>query len=385
LVQRKKKVVFKPHDIISDLWMYFHDDQVEVSSQESSFHEIFKSKDTWYLIDSKIPKKYNCIILLATSPHSEILKEFAKREGGISTKYMPPWDLDEIMLLNKLNYPDFSQEDVSQTFEYFGGIPRMIFGHVDPQQIEGILKMEDKLLKCLIYDLETSEPNDMSHKIMHLHVVEGSEYKKFKMKYATKLIAKKVFQTLQERKKKELELFLKYNHGSSLRGILFEFYVHDMLKKGGTLQIRQLSNPPSTTISTKYFQETEEIVFQKIEDVTNTNTDLNKYYRPVQKNFASIDSFVPPDTMIQSTVSLDHPVKHAGLDNFITQIRKSNKNVAPNLYFAVPDDIFQRFQSQPYHNANKKVLRQNECSESVRRVNQYVLEIPIPIPITDSR
>ena len=90
-------------------------------------------------------------------------------------------------------------------------------------------------------------------------------------------------------------------------------------------------------------------------DLKTEKLSENTYYVPENPHFESVDAVVPPDTAVQITVSLKHPVKMCGLQYVKNALRCQKLK----LYFAVPENIYESFQKQPYHTQTGTVWCKN--------------------------
>jgi len=93
----------------------------------------------------------------------------------------------------------------------------------------------------------------------------------------------------------------------SLRGDLFEKLAHRIVSAGGTFTVRDLV---TGLTSTESFKEHQVFHFKEIREVKKDHYNI-----PRSKNFATIDSLVPPNQLFQMTVSLSHTINEKGLNN----------------------------------------------------------------------
>ena len=85
--------------------------------------------------------------------------------------------------------------------------------------------------------------------------------------------------------------------------------------------------------------------------VVRNLSDLLKYSGenivivPDRQNFGAVDLFVTPNYIFQVTVSEYHPIKQVELTKVITNmpVYISDQNAKIQLYFVVPDDIYDKF------------------------------------------
>ena len=129
------------------------------------------------------------------------------------------------------------------------------------------------------------------------------------------------------------------------------------------------------------------IISQKLRVVRNLS-DLLKYSGenivivPDKQNFGAVDLFVTPNSIFQVTVSEYHPIKQVELTKVITNmpVYISDQNAKIQLYFVVPDDIYDKFKHQSYttrdkdSNEDRSVERMNSA---IKNVEQWALKVQI--------
>ncbi|CAI2187078.1 18535_t:CDS:2, partial [Funneliformis geosporum] len=101
-----------------------------------------------------------------------------------------------------------------------------------------------------------------------------------------------------------------------------------------------------------------------------------------KQNFGAVDLFVTPNYIFQVTVSEYHPIKQVELKKVITNmpVYISDQNAKIQLYFVVPDDIYDKFKYQSYttrdndSNKDRPVLRMNSA---IKNVEQWALKVQI--------
>ncbi|CAI2196774.1 7872_t:CDS:1, partial [Funneliformis geosporum] len=198
----------------------------------------------------------------------------------------------------------------------------------------------------------------VSHRILH---IVTNDYCCTTIMFASTYVAEKVAEHFERQQKRELITFLSVSEGDgrlgSLRGQLFEGYAHNVLRKGGIFRIRKLGGNQEELI----LKPRDEQLFVRLEDVDVT---LDNYFRPVSKNFASIDSLIPDVGLFQMTISPRHNIKTTTLKKW-RDITGENKCL---LYFVIPGlDLFQNYSVQRF-------IINNE-TQALDFVEQYVLEI----------
>src|SRR5438045_9139927 len=69
-------------------------------------------------------------------------------------------------------------------------------------------------------------------------------------------------------------------------------------------------------------------------------------------NFPSVDIILTPNSLFQITISPHHPVKQEPLRKILEKLPAKEKI---SLYFVVPEENFETFTFQNYHNDQRKV------------------------------
>jgi len=163
---------------------------------------------------------------------------------------------------------------------------------------------------------------------------------------------KKVVPNMLLQKEKEQAITLVYNRlqgisiASSLRGYLFEPIVHETLSTKNIPQKFQLSNNQfliMEVLETPRFSKVEEKEFCD----TNLSWKAKTYYKPIEKDFVSFDSFYYDDR-INTLIGFQITVTTKGKQGFsITKVvdKYVNNNTVKHLWiiFVVPPDIAPNF------------------------------------------
>jgi hypothetical protein len=111
--------------------------------------------------------------------------------------------------------------------------------------------------------------------------------------------------------------------------------------------------------------------FRGMGDFSIPEEDTGTIWTP-GPNFPSIDMIISPDSLFQITISRRHPVKQEPLRQILEKLPVEEGIV---LYTVVPDEIFDSFPFQQYHNDLGKVSRM--VPESVQKLEQWVLGVPL--------
>jgi len=335
------------------------------------FGEYLDQKTTYYIVDAIAPPAVQAKTLLVTSPRKNIWHEFSKQNAAVH--YMPIWTEEELLRCA----PGFELDAnlVKELFGKWGGIPRYVLlyaGDSNQQQsLETALASADmELVKRSIKQL--SEPENASHKL--LHIIPDENFIRKTVVFASSYVEEKVFQKLFDNYQRDLKEFLAASDSKgelgSLRGVLFERYVLRSLSAGGNFTIKRLSGTPIKNEPTTLILPKRDLMsFENLQGIAGTETG---YLVPKAKNFETTDFFLRPDKIFQVTISINHGLKHAGLQNILDQNFLTN----PSLYLVVPEPIFQQIGKQNYLDSNGHVMKSN-IRKDVKEISQFALEIKL--------
>jgi len=382
-----------------------------------SFYEFLSQinkSTTWYLADGVIsPKLVEAKTVVTLSPNGIGKKEFKEFDKNYLKKYyMDPWTLEELLSCRKLVFPLVPEETVTNLFHRAGGIPRYVLRHVEDsikditgkgfgedgrpnaterEEVENkaferietaILKTDDfdKIIKCF----DEKQHAEISNRIIHRWPDET--YCNYHYKWASPYVFDRIQEKLEKRAWDDCLdkiRIMQVPYLASAKGFLFECYVIHLFRTGDwKFEIRELEGEGKDQFSINSKP--------KVERIKNI-FDLSKYYNndkdtmvivPDKRNFGAADLFVMPDSILQITVSENHPIKQAELvkiiNNMPIYIHDSNAKI--RLYFAVPDEIYDKFKQQNYTTQDKssKEDRPVKRMDSVlKNVEQWALKIQI--------
>ncbi|CAG8556310.1 6362_t:CDS:2 [Funneliformis mosseae] len=240
---------------------------------------------------------------------------------------------------NGIATKDFQEYEKRHPIEYFmaGGIPRYV-----------------------LQNAEVSIRNLVGNNILKEGRPDAEEKEKIEKQACKQKIQKKLEETSW------VDCLHKIRHMrdpylASARGFLFECYVIHLFREGGD----------------QFFIHGE----PKVGHI-NIVSDLLKYPEentvivPDKQNFGAADLFVTPRSILQVTVSENHPIKQAELVKIINEmpIYINDKNTKLQLYFAVPDEIYDKFKHQQYTTRDKdsqKDLPVKTKNSTLRNVEQW--------------
>ena len=224
---------------------------------------------------------------------------------------------------------------------------------------------------------ESGATDTLSDKVLHMTT---GDYITVKLLWASEYIFEEFCKRQEAALHVELESFLTAASTSStvasLRGLLFEPYVHRLFSKGGNFEYRDLDdeNSPDKPHSIR-LNFTDTSVFRQLVDINSVQP--NVYYRPSVGNLAAADSCAVVDKTLyifQVTVSASHDVSNTGLSRLIQTVRDvcSGPLDSTVLAFVVPRDQFQHYQRQSFANEDRTAAQRqrNDC-------DQWAIQIPV--------
>jgi len=164
---------------------------------------------------------------------------------------------------------------------------------------------------------------------------------------------------------------------ASVRGSLFENYAHSVLQGNGTWVIRGLTCDKDEKL--KFENNNQTVVFESLDKLTLSE---GVYYKPKSKTFGALDSLVRLGTdiyLFQMTVSQDHSIKHAALNEHLETLISNNPSCKFTLIFVTPPDMFKKIGKQSYLSTKGKVIEEKDLAKAVRSVEQWVMALPLTL------
>ncbi|CAG8767147.1 1188_t:CDS:2, partial [Racocetra fulgida] len=150
------------------------------------------------------------------------------------------------------------------------------------------------------------------------------------LRWASSYIFNRIEQKLRDSRWDKLFLEIQNpDDPSSSRGIMFESLVLHLLKVGK--------------------QQFEIRCIQGRQHLSNYD-DETILIQPIKGNFGATDLIILPNHIFQITVSKNHPIKHSELVKIVKNIKafRRDPNSIINLFFIVPEDIYDDFRCQKY-------------------------------------
>ena len=332
-----------------------------------------KGSEWYYLADSVEPYLVQCALtILSVSPRMKFANEFRK---SANTYYMPLWEWDEILkLVGICKIQVVGVEELKHRFEILNGVPRKLFAvqHQPEKMVD--LALSESNVQSLMTAPETSGNIE---NVAHLLIVRTTEdYVNFRAQYASRYIARRVYDEMKTIAKKEMYSFVRssghLSHLGPVRGTLYEYIAHDLLLAGGKFKRRRLvkDNDGSTSRTnakdiTIPASETVIDGFGTLSQAYETTScvEPNTYFKP-KDGFESVDAWKQKFAMFQMTVKKDHDIKK--LAHEVAHLCGSTI-----LYFVVADE--DRFRNFKYQDPDPPI-------SGVKPVmfTEYVLWVPVP-------
>jgi hypothetical protein len=190
------------------------------------------------LIDtfSDDPHGWDGTTLVFASLRQPEIKIYRKNKGSIEF-IMPTWDLQELRLINQVQKNGLKLEDekLQETFEKYGGVPRNICreDEILENSLEEAIHLSNLEELIEIANSKKVDASHYSHRILEMCPLYSNLRNRCVIKFLSEWIAEKVFLALDEKTHSKLVNFALLNQDpltSSLRGKIFEFFVHRLFR-----------------------------------------------------------------------------------------------------------------------------------------------------------
>ena len=169
------------------------------------------------------------------------------------------------------------------------------------------------------------------------------------MRYASTHVALCVTDKLLASQRSELVSYVTSSYWllpeSARQSYIFEGLAHAALRNGGKMRIRELGHGDRNTSSIRLPR----LQPHSFQDVSQVDLTQDRYYYPLSKNVAAVDS-ISPAGLFLITVSPDCPIKAEQLTTLVEQLGLTR------LYFVVPPALFDSFASQSFVAQDGKVI-----------------------------
>ena len=323
--------------------------------------------------------------LLVTSPNRKVWWEFAKQHGA-RVLWFPMYSLEEMETLREMAFNDKVDPTVMQDrIAFFGCNPRHVLEKAKvPRYDQSMLEAPIKAfaadgIKSL--NLRETGKGDVSHMVVHINT-ENQNYDDYQLSFASKYVADKVIDALAAKSHEDLMNFYKstseISAASAIRGDIWARFALDVLKKGGTFEVRSLMDDPSgekeaamTQVKIGPLNELPMSKLAPIEDVVFHSS-----------SYAGYDMYIPrPESMlVNATLDLQHGPIIAKKGKSAVGIEATFKKCAPTntkvpYLWAVPEEIYNTFEAKSIkYDGNEK---KSDFSVGGRHLWQYAMKVPV--------
>jgi hypothetical protein len=339
----------------------FQNDGCWIASYGTDIQMFLNDPTTWYLTDDLEPPPdvVEAITILVSSPAKKSYSKFLRYSYAPPLHYLPIWSIEELKLAAKSYLK--SPEEVEKRLNLIGGIPRNVLEK--NEDLEGLIKEaigEMSLDRLILIGRGEETPEDqIGHRIVHFDV-EPPCYTRRSMIMASEYVKNKVLEKYIGSREEELKHFLatckRMTFMTSVCGNLFEAYAHKKLSTGGEFLVRSLDEDREWKMK---LSPTKLKIFSFLSECKESDT----YYRPLNDNYAGIDSLILDVGYFQVTMSLDHGITTESIKK-IKRVLKMGK-----FYFVVPSTSYREFKKQRCiggaTNKEKEVVEQYALSISL--------------------
>jgi hypothetical protein len=326
---------------------------------------------------ARMRSEFAGITLVFTSPRTDRYKEFLKAPAA-TTRYMPIWDLDELISCRAHLFSSVSKDLMRRLFEEWGGVPRFVlqFAHDKTQQA----KLKPAIDRCVSTGLTTmasaagemaASTDMLSDKVFHIGTVD---YETVQLRWASQYVFDEVCAAQAAAMQQQLIAFLAASTRNPtlavLRGKLFEPYVHKLLGGGGTFEYR-IVDPPLSTVHSFNFQPRSTRTFT---DLSELAVEPDVYYVPTAQNFETADSFIVIGGrlhILQVSVGGSHPVLARKIKDILDTVPGDHADFV--LCFVVPPDQFSDYKAQKFLTLKRRMWKRTPF----RNCQQWVVKIPV--------
>ena len=321
-------------------WMFYNaeDDTAAPGYGYETMPNSWRENDgCWLLLDGSAPSlflaKRNRVVVFA-SPDRNNYDKFIKQTKGI-VFYMPDWSLEEVHKYldlcigkndpiidtiysvnvvdegdDKNPPPSFNtviKEAIESRFEIVGGKLRLLVNRQTAAQLKQMLyaaldSISSEHLSRIEYLTLCGETPSVAYSIVP-H--ETNDFKTFEIAFCSSLAANKAFEYLIEREKysfhKFYSLFQTSESSGSLRGVLFEKYVHHLIANGRVFPIRRLeianaplrNNKKKNAANTSFFSQVNNSSLKDLKNIIKSASDVMKNRRLDEDQTMQIIKFIP--------------------------------------------------------------------------------------------
>jgi hypothetical protein len=366
------------------------------------FEAFFLLPTTWYLVDwrpKSKPVSKPATTLFAISSDSIRDEDFKDFEKSLVMRYcMPVWTYDELEECRRHVFPKLSNRSLNYIYDRVGGVPRsclqsptqalcfelgeeraherdlrrlqVAFNETRDDPLDFLRTQEESLDSIISGRLLHKVPDSETSYWDGRHRVWASAY------VIDRFVNRMNSHSASNMNRAVMEGLARKERGGTL-GKVFECYVRYLFFQGGGVRLRK-RRLYGASDKRKEPQQwltipggLEHKPFSGMIDFSIPEEDTGTIWTP-GPNFPSVDIILTPNSLFQVTISPHHQVKQEPLRKILEKLPAKEKI---SLYFVVPEEDFETFTFQNYHNEQGKVSQQ--VPESVEMLEQWVLGVPL--------
>jgi hypothetical protein len=209
----------------------------------------------------------------------------------------------------------------------------------------------------------------LSHKIFQIRSDENFSFAG--LDFVSTWVRDRVIMLACRRERSNIMQFVRSTAGvgplGTIRGSAFEGLCHKILRSGQRFEGRELGRgvlkPKKLSLP---FPCVEEKIFRDFADIHGAAD--GEYLRPISKGLKAVDALQKPNNLFQMTVGSKHPVHASGLVEAINALGSQGQ---VNLFFVLPNDLFEEFEEQAYFRPNPG---DETPTQKEARLQKYALE-----------
>jgi len=345
---------------------------------DHSFADVLDDPESLFVADAHAPTLVRARTLIVTSPRKSVYHEYYKQHSP-NLCYMPVWTLDELLACRRGCYPQLSESAVADQFGIWGGVPREVLFTAPVAARRAFIDQAIDACNvetCVLAVGQIHGPDDITHRVIHIGVVDDGTYLTPRLRFASEYVASKLLDRFATHERNRLLNFLRAAEAegsvAGLRGHLFEHWAHRTIAAGGNFRMRDLRTGNETWIRLP------QLVTEVFRTLGTLAVQPGRYYRPWQRNLAAVDALALPRNgpalLLQMTVGSTHPTKAAGVEAVQERLQPG----APvSLVFAVTEDHFDDFEEQVFVGQDDRRLPANARLRRLTAIPQFALLVPL--------
>ncbi|RIB06214.1 hypothetical protein C2G38_2046960 [Gigaspora rosea] len=400
-------IIFQPID--GEVLYCLKNSGVTVGTYIDFYNLLHNHPETWYLVDGTGPmKSVQARTVVSASPKSIKSQKFQEFVKDPMIQFcVPPWSIEELLICKKI-FTTVPKKLMLDLIDKVGGIPRYVlkwpaqlisdYDPDDSKSYDRIIKLCLKRIEDAIKEIDdfsklvqcfTEDASYVKFSSRLVHKWPDTYYQEHTLRWASIYIFNKIEQKLGD--SRWVNFLMKVRNpddSSSSRGIMFESLVIHIFQVGNQqfeakcIQGKQdgkkaTLNITENNLTVKYIRNAEQL---------SKYNDEATIIQPIKRNFGAADFIILPDNIFQITVSKKHPIKQSELVKIVKNIKayRINPNSTIKLWFIVPEDIYDDFQSQKYITPKNIIGGDLEAYKEVSRkssvlnnIEQWVVKIKL--------